>query len=73
MCWKLTNGFLATRILILVVVLCVQQYMAVEHVTCETTKGTIGIEVREEWAPLGAQRFLELVDDNFFTDIAFFR
>jgi peptidyl-prolyl cis-trans isomerase A (cyclophilin A) len=31
------------------------------------------IEVIPEWAPLGANRFLELVRDGFYTDIAFFR
>jgi peptidyl-prolyl cis-trans isomerase A (cyclophilin A) len=42
-------------------------------VECETTKGSITIEVIPSWAPLGAARFLELIDDNFFTDIALFR
>ena len=42
-------------------------------VQCTTTKGDILIEVYPEWSPLGANRFLELVEDNFFTNIAFFR
>jgi len=42
-------------------------------VHCETTKGPLTIEVHKDWSPLGAERFLELVQDNFFTDIAFFR
>jgi peptidyl-prolyl cis-trans isomerase A (cyclophilin A) len=42
-------------------------------VVCQTTKGPIKIEVYSEWAPLGAQRFLELVKDNFYTNIALFR
>ena len=42
-------------------------------VQCFTTKGPLSIEVYRDWAPLGADRFLELVKDNFFTDIAFFR
>jgi len=29
--------------------------------------------VEPDWAPLGAARFLELVQDGFFTDIALFR
>lgn len=31
------------------------------------------IEVRHDWAPLGAERFMELVDDGYFTNIALFR
>ncbi|CAM9101951.1 unnamed protein product, partial [Ectocarpus fasciculatus] len=42
-------------------------------VSCSTTKGPIKIEVVPEWAPLGAGRFLELVEDGFYTNIAFFR
>ena len=42
-------------------------------VVCDTTQGMLRIEIYESWAPLGAKRFLELVKDNFFTDIAFFR
>lgn len=42
-------------------------------VLCKTTKGQIKIEVYPEWAPLGSRRFLDLVKDNFFTDIALFR
>lgn len=43
------------------------------RVKCMTTKGPLVIEVYRDWAPLGADRFLELVKDGFFTDIAFFR
>lgn len=43
------------------------------RVECVTTKGAIEIEVYPEWAPLGARRFLELVDDSFYTDIAMYR
>ena len=42
-------------------------------VQCDTTKGDIKIEVYREWAPLGADRFLELVRDNYYTDIGFYR
>ncbi len=42
-------------------------------VDCQTSKGPLRIEVHRNWAPLGADRFLELVQDQFFTDIAFFR
>ena len=42
----------------------------VSVVECATTKGTIKIEVHPAWAPLGAARFLELVQAAFFTDVA---
>ena len=38
-----------------------------------TTKGDFVIEVHRAWAPLGADRFYNLVVNNFFTDAAFFR
>ncbi len=38
-----------------------------------TTKGNIVIEVLRNWAPLGADRFYNLVKNGFFTDVAFFR
>ena len=42
-------------------------------VKMETTKGDILIDVHKDWAPLGAQRFWELVTDGYYTDVAFFR
>ena len=42
-------------------------------VKMETTKGDIVIDVTKEWAPLGAQRFWELVTGGYYTDVAFFR
>ena len=42
-------------------------------VLCSTTKGEIAIAVYTDWAPLGANRFLDLVKDNFYTDIALYR
>jgi len=38
-----------------------------------TTKGDFTVEVHRDWAPLGADRFYNLVKNGFFTDIAFFR
>ena len=38
-----------------------------------TTHGDFVIEVHRAWAPLGADRFYNLVVNNFFTDAAFFR
>ena len=42
-------------------------------VKLECSCGDIVIEINEEWAPLGAARFLELVAQDFFTDVRFFR
>lgn len=39
-------------------------------VKCSTTKGTIKLEVHPAWAPVGADRFLDLVTSGFFTDVA---
>jgi peptidyl-prolyl cis-trans isomerase A (cyclophilin A) len=39
----------------------------------ETTKGKFVIEVLREQAPLGADRFYNLVRSGYFTDVAFFR
>lgn len=38
-----------------------------------TTKGDFVIEVTRAWAPLGADRFYNLVRNGFYTDAAFFR
>ena len=43
------------------------------RVLCRTTAGDLDIEVYAEWAPLGAARFLQLVKDRFYTDIAMYR
>lgn len=42
-------------------------------VKMETSKGPVTIEVHREWAPIGADRFYELVKDGFFTEARFFR
>lgn len=36
-------------------------------------EGTFTVKVNPEWAPIGAQRFGELVKDNFFSEVRFFR
>lgn len=38
-----------------------------------TTKGDIVIQVTRAWAPLGADRFYNLVKNGFFADASFFR
>jgi peptidyl-prolyl cis-trans isomerase A (cyclophilin A) len=46
----------------------------VDIVCCNTTKGVLNIEVHPSWAPLGAQRFMNMVEDGFFsTNVALFR
>lgn len=39
----------------------------------ECSNGDIVFEINPEWAPLGAARFIELVEQGFFTDVRFFR
>src|SRR6202049_1034873 len=38
-----------------------------------TTKGNFVVEVHRDWAPIGADRFYNLVRGGFFSDAAFFR
>jgi len=38
-----------------------------------TSKGPFVIEVHKDWAPVGAQRFYELVKTGFYNDARFFR
>lgn len=38
-----------------------------------TTKGDFIVEVHRDWAPLGADRFYNMVKNGFFTNAAFFR
>ena len=39
----------------------------------ECSNGDFVVEVHEDWAPLGAERFRQLVEEEFFTDVRFFR
>ncbi len=39
----------------------------------ETSKGSFVVEVRREWAPLGADRFYSLVKGGFYDGVRFFR
>jgi peptidyl-prolyl cis-trans isomerase A (cyclophilin A) len=43
------------------------------RVKFETSKGDFTLEVQREWAPLGADRFYNLVVNDYFTDVRFFR
>jgi peptidyl-prolyl cis-trans isomerase A (cyclophilin A) len=47
--------------------------LQVVKVRLETTKGAIVIAVHRDWAPHGADRFLELVTAGYFDDSRFFR
>lgn len=50
------------------------EYSDTTHkVHCETTKGPFDLDIYASWSPLGAERFMNLVRDNFFTDIALYR
>jgi peptidyl-prolyl cis-trans isomerase A (cyclophilin A) len=39
----------------------------------DTSKGRFVVQVHREWAPLGADRFYNLVKSGFFNDVRFFR
>jgi peptidyl-prolyl cis-trans isomerase A (cyclophilin A) len=39
----------------------------------ETTRGDFTVQVHRKWAPIGADRFYNLVQHGFFTGAAFFR
>ena len=43
------------------------------RVAFETSRGNFVVEVKPSLAPLGAQRFRQLVDSGYFTDARFFR
>ncbi len=42
-------------------------------VKLETTKGDVVLDVHRDWAPLGADRFYNLVQAGYYDDNAFFR
>ena len=39
----------------------------------DTSKGTFVIQVTRDWAPIGADRFYNLVKNGFYDDVRFFR
>jgi cyclophilin family peptidyl-prolyl cis-trans isomerase len=43
------------------------------YVTCTSTEGNFSLVVNPSWAPLGAARYLEMVDSGFFDRIAAYR
>jgi cyclophilin family peptidyl-prolyl cis-trans isomerase len=46
---------------------------ATYKVLLETTKGNIIMEIKREWAPLGADRFYNLVRNGYYNNTAVFR
>jgi len=46
---------------------------AVYRVRVETTAGSFVVEVHREWAPVGAERFYELLRAQYYDDSRFFR
>lgn len=61
----------------LIAVLCQTPQVAPAPVTyrvrLETTKGPIVIAVHRDWAPRGADRFKELIENGYYDDAAVFR
>lgn len=49
------------------------QAPAAYKVKFDTSKGPFIVEVHRDWAPLGADRFYNLVKNGFFNDARFFR
>eukprot|EP00933_Yihiella_yeosuensis_P054713 TRINITY_DN53229_c0_g1_i1.p1 TRINITY_DN53229_c0_g1~~TRINITY_DN53229_c0_g1_i1.p1 ORF type:complete len:278 (+),score=59.96 TRINITY_DN53229_c0_g1_i1:66-899(+) len=45
----------------------------VQVATLNTTKGPIKVRISPMWAPKGSTRFLQLVTDKYYTDIAIYR
>jgi len=54
-------------------ILAADEVPAVYKVKFETSGGDFVIEVNREWAPVGADRFHELVTKGFFNECRFFR
>ena len=43
------------------------------RVSLETSAGTITLELLRSWSPKGVDRFYQLVNEGYFTDVRFFR
>jgi cyclophilin family peptidyl-prolyl cis-trans isomerase len=50
-----------------------EQAPATFRANLDTSKGAIVITVHREWAPVGADRFYNLVKNGFYDDVRFFR
>lgn len=42
-------------------------------VCLNTTKGPLKLKIVPSWAPLGAQRFMQLITDGYYSDVAVYR
>lgn len=43
-----------------------------QRISCHTTKGILNIMLHQDWAPEAHSRFLELLQNNFFSDQVFY-
>ena len=50
-----------------------EQAPATFKVDFDTSKGLVVVEVHRDWAPLGADRFYNLVKNGFYDDVRFYR
>jgi peptidyl-prolyl cis-trans isomerase A (cyclophilin A) len=50
-----------------------EQAPATYRARFDTTKGTFVIQVNRDWAPMGADRFYNLIKAGFYDDVRFFR
>jgi peptidyl-prolyl cis-trans isomerase A (cyclophilin A) len=50
-----------------------EQAPAMYKASFETSAGTFVVEVHRDWAPIGADRFYNLVKNGFYDDVRFFR
>jgi peptidyl-prolyl cis-trans isomerase A (cyclophilin A) len=50
-----------------------EQSPATFQAAFDTSKGRFVVDVHREWAPIGADRFYNLVKNGFFDDVRFFR
>ena len=50
-----------------------EQAPATYKANIDTSKGTFVITVHRDWAPIGADRFYNLVKNGFYDDVRFFR
>jgi peptidyl-prolyl cis-trans isomerase A (cyclophilin A) len=51
----------------------IEQAPATFEAAFDTSKGRFVVNVHREWAPIGADRFYNLVKSGFFDDVRFFR
>ncbi len=70
---KLMNRILIAVLVLILSVPAVAAAQGVVKVKFETTQGDFIVEVHKEWAPIGADRFLELVKANYYDGCRFFR